>query len=194
VEREVEDLAAVIAHAGGHAFVYGISSGAALALEAAAAGIPMRKLATYEVPYTGEEDPHAVPIDHAAHLNALLAGNKRGAMVSYFLVKMIGVPAFVPIMLHFMPKIWSSQKAAANTLPNEIAVSNNFTAPLDRLATITAPTLVMVGGKAAPAMAAAQAAIGEAIPHAIRQTLEGQTHQVSDTAMAAELRSFFATA
>jgi pimeloyl-ACP methyl ester carboxylesterase len=191
VEREVEDLAAVINHAGGTAFVYGISSGAALALEAAAAGVPMRKLATYEVPYTGAGAAGGVPVDHAGHLNGLLAQNKRGAMVSYFLVKMIGVPAFVPIMLRFMPKVWKSQKASANTLPNEIAVTNNFTAPLERLARISVPALVMVGGKAGPAMAAAQTATAQALQHSVHHILDGQTHQVSNTVMAAELRGFF---
>lgn len=191
VEREIEDLAAVISYAGGNAFVYGISSGAALALEAAAAVVPMRKLAIYEVPYTGVGETQGGPIDHDSHLKDLLARNKRGAMISYFLVKMIGVPAFVPIMLRFMPKVWSSQKAAANTLPHEVAVLNNFTAPLDRLAKITVPTLVIVGGKAAPSMAAAQTSAAEANPQAEHHTLEGQTHQVSDAAMAAELRGFF---
>ncbi len=83
-------------HAGGIPFAYGISSGAALALEPAAAGVPIRKLAMYEAPCTGVGDVNGMPIDHAGHLNALLAQNKPGAMVSYFLVKMIGVPAFVP--------------------------------------------------------------------------------------------------
>lgn len=191
VEREIEDLAAVITHAGGDPYVYGISSGAALALEGAAAGIPMRKLATYEAPYTGIGDTEGTPTDHAGHLNSLLAQNKRGAMVSYFLVKMIGVPAFVPIMLRLMPKIWKSQKDAANTLPYEVAVLNNFTAPTDRLGKLTVPTLVMVGGKAAPAMTSAQTTTAAAIPQALHRTLEGQTHQVSDAAIAAELRGFF---
>ena len=75
VEREIEDLAAVITHAGGDPYVYGISSGAALALEAAAAGIPMRKLATYEAPYTGIGNVDGTPVDHAGHLNSLLAQN-----------------------------------------------------------------------------------------------------------------------
>jgi pimeloyl-ACP methyl ester carboxylesterase len=194
VAREIEDLAAVIGYSGGNAFVYGISSGAAVALEAAAAGVPMRKLATYEAAYTGVGvDTHGVPVDHAGHLNELLARNKRGAMVSYFLVKMIGVPAFVPIMLRLMPNVWKSQKAAANTLPYEVAVLNNFTAPTDRLGQISVPTLVMVGGKAAPAMAAAQTTTANAIPHSVHHTLQGQTHQVSDTAMATELRGFFTT-
>jgi pimeloyl-ACP methyl ester carboxylesterase len=192
VQREIEDLAAVVDHVGGNAFVYGISSGGALALEAAGAGIPMRKLATYEVPYTHEDEFAGDPVDHASHLNALLAHNKRGAMVTYFLVKVIGVPAFVPIMLHLMPKVWKSQKAAANTLPYEIAVLNNFTAPIHRLAQISVPTLVMVGGKAASAITAAQVRTAGAVPQAVHRPLKGQTHQVSAAAMATELRSFFA--
>jgi pimeloyl-ACP methyl ester carboxylesterase len=191
VQREIEDLDAVINHVGGNAFVYGISSGGALAFEAAAAGVPMRKLATYEVPYTKAADTEGVPVDHAGHLNALLAGNKRGAMVSYFLVKVIGVPAFVPIMLRLMPKVWKNQKAAANTLPYEIAVLNSFTAPIERLAEIRVPTLVMVGGKAVPAITAAQTRTAKAIPDAVHRTLDGQTHEVSAAAMATELRSFF---
>ncbi|MFP3578893.1 alpha/beta hydrolase [Arthrobacter sp. fls2-241-R2A-200] len=191
VEREVEDLAAVLQHAGGNAFVYGISSGAALALETAAAGVPMRGLATYEAPYTGVGSHADSPVDHAAHLKELLAENKRGAMVSYFLVKMIGVPAFVPIMLRLMPKVWASQKSAANTLPYEVEVCNNFTAPVQRLAAVGVPTLVMVGSKAAPAMSAAQRAIAAAVPRAVHRTLDGQTHQVSAKAIAEELRGFF---
>ncbi|MGO4691216.1 alpha/beta fold hydrolase [Glaciibacter sp. 2TAF33] len=191
VQREVEDLAAVIHHAGGNAFVYGISSGAALALEAAAAGVPMRKLGTYEAPYTGVGIIDGVPVDHGRHLKALLAEEKRGAMVSYFLVKMIGVPAFVPIMLHFIPGVWKSQTASANTLPYETEVLNNFTVPTDRLSQISIPTLILVGGKAATPMVAAQSVIAASVPNAAHRTLEGQTHQVSTAAIALELRAFF---
>ncbi|MET3952703.1 hypothetical protein [Arthrobacter sp. UYEF36] len=151
----------------------------------------MRKLATYEIPYTNVGDTNGVPLDHASHLNALLAQDKRGAMVSYFLVKVIGVPAFVPIMLRLMPKVWKSQKAAANTLPYEIAVLNNFTAPIDRLDHINVPTLVVVGGEAASAMTAAQTRTANAVPQAVHRSLRGQTHQVSAAAMATELRGFF---
>jgi pimeloyl-ACP methyl ester carboxylesterase len=192
VQREIEDLAAVIHSAGGNAFVYGISSGAALALEAAAAGVAMSKLAIYEAPYTGVGVIDGTPVDHEGHLKELLAENKRGAMVSYFLVTMIGVPAFVPIMLRFIPGVWKSQTASANTLPYETAVLNGFTVPIDRLPQIPVPTLVMVGGKAAPAMVAAQSVITASVPTSLHHTLDGQTHQVSNAAMAPELRAFFA--
>jgi pimeloyl-ACP methyl ester carboxylesterase len=112
-------------------------------------------------------------------------------MVSYFLVKMIGLPAFVPLMLHIMPGVWKHQTAAAGTLPYETRVTNNFAAPLERLATIPVPTRVMVGGKAAPAMAAAQRTIAETIPGAEHHILDGQTHQVSEKAVSPHLVEFF---
>jgi pimeloyl-ACP methyl ester carboxylesterase len=191
VQREIEDLAAVMTAAGGNPYVYAISSGAALALETAVSGIPIRKLAIFEAPYTGIGMVDGVPVDHAARLEQMLADNRRGAMVSYFLVKMIGLPAFVPLMLHIMPGVWKHQTAAAGTLPYETRVTNNFAAPLERLATIPVPTRVMVGGKAAPAMAAAQRTIAETIPGAEHRILDGQTHQVSEKAVSPHLIEFF---
>jgi pimeloyl-ACP methyl ester carboxylesterase len=191
VEREIEDLAAICEVAGGRPYVYGISSGAALALEAVAAGLPVERLAVYEAPYTGVGMKDGRPVDHEARLNALLAEDKRGAMVSYFLVKMVGAPAFVPLLLRLMPKVWKVQTAAANTLPYETRVLNGFAAPVDRLARIAVPTRVMVGGKAAPAMVRAQETVAGAVPGAEHRVLEGETHQVSTRAIAAEARDFF---
>jgi len=194
VEREIEDLAAVLDHIGGRPFVSAISSGAALALEAAAAGLPIERLATYEAPYTGIGVVDGVPVDHRAHLETLLQGDERGAMVSYFLVRMVGAPRFVPIMLRLMPKIWKQQKAVAHTLPYEARVLNDFELPTERISKIDVPVLVMVCGKAAAPMADAQARIAAAIPGARLEVLEGQTHQVSAAAIGSALRGFFGSA
>lgn len=191
VQREIEDLAAVLAAAGDTPYVYAISSGAALALEAAAAGIGIRKLAIFEAPYTGVGTADGVPEDHGARLDELLAENMRGAMVSYFLVEMINLPAFVPLLLRLIPGVWKHQTAAANTLPYETKVLNNFIAPLERLTAISVPTRVMVGGKAAAVMAAAQSDIAGSIPGAEHRVLAGQTHQVSEKAVAPQLVEFF---
>ena len=190
-EREIEDLQAVLNEAGGSPYVYGISSGAALALEAAAAGVPMRWLATYEAPYTGVQGADGTPGSHREHLEALLRDGKRGSAVSYFLVKMVGAPAFLPYLLRLMPGVWKKQTAAANTLPYEARVTNDFVAPLERLRQVTVPTLVMVGGKAAAPMVQGQKAIAGAIPGSEHRILDGQTHQVSAAAIAAQLRDFF---
>jgi pimeloyl-ACP methyl ester carboxylesterase len=193
VEREIEDLAAVLAHIGERPFVYGISSGAALALEGAAAGLPMERLATYEAPYTGISVVKGIAVNHRARLESLLQRGERGAMVSYFLVDMVGAPRFVPLMLRLMPKIWKQQKAVAHTLPYEAQVLNDFELPTDRISRIDIPVLVMVGGKAAPPMADAQARLAGTIPQARLEVLEGQTHQVTARAIASAVRGFFGT-
>jgi pimeloyl-ACP methyl ester carboxylesterase len=189
-QREIEDLQAVIGAAGGDVYVYGISSGAALALEAAAAGVRMRRLATYEAPYVAArwKDP---TVDHLAHMKELVAADKRGAAVSYFLVPMVGAPAFVPLMMRAMPKVWNQMKAVAPTLPYDLEVMGSFTAPVERFGSIAVPTLVMVGGKSPQAMRDAQDAVGAAIPGSRFAVLDGQTHQVSEKAIAPQLEAFF---
>ncbi|MCA2222040.1 alpha/beta fold hydrolase [Nonomuraea sp. NEAU-L178] len=87
VEREVEDLAAVIEAAGGSAHVWGLSSGAALALRAAADGLPIERLALYEPPFMVGEGGHRPPADYQERLTALAAAGRRGETVSYFLTK-----------------------------------------------------------------------------------------------------------
>jgi pimeloyl-ACP methyl ester carboxylesterase len=189
-EREIEDLQAVMDAAGGGLYVYGSSSGAGLALEAVAAGTPVRALATYEAPYVAArwKDPS---VDHLAHIEALIAADKRGAAVSYFLVSMVGAPAFVPLMMRAMPKVWNQMKAVAPTLPYDLSVMGSFTAPVARFASIAVPTLVMVGGKAAKPMRDAQEAIAAALPGSRFEVLDGQTHQVSEKAIAPQLEAFF---
>jgi pimeloyl-ACP methyl ester carboxylesterase len=187
--REIEDLQAVLG-AAGDAYVYGISSGAGVALEAAAAGTRMRRLATYEAPYVaaGWKDPS---VDHLAHMEALIAADKRGAAVSYFLVTMVGAPAFVPVMMRAMPKVWNQMKAVAPTLPYDLQVMGSFTVPVDRFAAVAVPVLVMVGGKSPKPMRDAQDTIAAAIPGARFAVLDGQTHQVSEMAIAPQLETFF---
>ena len=189
-QREIEDLQAVMGAAGADVYVYGSSSGAGLALEAAAAGVRMRRLATYEAPYVAArwKDPS---VDHLAHMEALIAADKRGAAVSYFLVTMVGAPAFVPVMMRAMPKVWNQMKAVAPTLPYDLTVMGAFTAPVERFGSIGIPTLVMVGGKAATPMRDAQDAIAAAIPGSRFAVLDGQTHQVSEKAIAPQLETFF---
>lgn len=186
-DREVEDLAAVIDAAGGDAYVMGQSSGAALALEAAASGVPMRKLAAYEAPYVGGRES----IDDLGALERMLTEGKRGAAVSYFLVKMVGAPAFVPIMMRLMPKTWRGLTAVAHTLPYDAAIMNGFAVPAELLKTITVPTLVMGGSKSAANMKAAVQGVADAVPGSQHRILDGQTHQVSEKALAPVLAEFF---
>lgn len=190
-EREYEDLAAVIDAIGGDAYVLGFSSGGALALQAAASGVPMKKLASYEAPYVGINQSKGRTPDYLADLQALLAKDDREGALGYFMVDMVGGPKYLPLMFKLMPKVLTQLKAVAPTLPNDARVMNTFTAPTATLAKISVPTLVMGGSKAKPNMTKAVADVAAAVPGSIHKTLPGQTHQVKDAAIAPELVTFF---
>ena len=191
-EREYEDLAAVIDATGEEAYVLGYSSGGALVLQAAASGVRMRKLASYEAPYVGIAEKKGVKPDFLAELNSRLARGDRGGAVGYFMVDMVGGPAFLPLMMRLMPKVFTSLKAVAHTLPYDATIMHGFEVPTATLSRITTPALVMGGSKAKPNMVAAVDGVASAIPGSIKRTLAGQTHQVKDDAIKPELVGFFA--
>jgi pimeloyl-ACP methyl ester carboxylesterase len=191
-EREYEDLAAVIAAAGGDAYVLGFSSGAALALQAAASGVTMRKLASYEAPYVGINLKRGREPDYVAELTNRLDRGDRGGAVGYFMVDMVGGPAFLPLMMRLMPKVFTQLKGVAHTLVYDTKVMNGFVAPTATLRKIGVPTLVMGGGKAKPNMVKAVQDVADAVPGSVHKTLPGQTHQVANEAIAPELVAFFA--
>jgi pimeloyl-ACP methyl ester carboxylesterase len=91
IEREIEDIEAVIAEAGGSAHLYGSSSGAALALLAAASGLPLMKVALWEPPFVLDESRRP-PTDQVERYKEMIAGGRRGDAVEYFMVKVIGMP------------------------------------------------------------------------------------------------------
>jgi pimeloyl-ACP methyl ester carboxylesterase len=185
IAREVEDLAAVIAAAGGSAFAFGHSSGGALVLEAAAGGASIRRLAVHEPPY--REGP---TVEFAERLEALVATGKRTEAVEAFL-RLMGTPAPAIEQMKSGPH-WARMESFAPTLSHEVRLCNGGAVPLDRLATIAAPTLALAGG-ASPAWAGdAARAIAAAIPNAQSRVLEGQGHGVADDVLAPLLVAFFA--
>jgi pimeloyl-ACP methyl ester carboxylesterase len=190
-EREFEDLAAVIKAAGGDAFVHGYSSGAALALRAAAAGVPMRKVSAYETPWVGVNPVKGRNPDYLGDLNGFLSRGDRGGAVGYFMVTMVGGPAYLPLMMRLMPKVFNSLKAVAHTLVYDATIMGNWAVPTDELSKISIQTLVMGGSKAKPNMTAAVSGVAASIPGSTYKTLAGQTHQVKDEALSPELVAFF---
>lgn len=182
--REVEDLAAVIA-AAGDAYVMGQSSGAGIALEAAASTVRMKKLAVYEAPYVGQSTDFL-----AKQKQLIAAGNRKGA-IDYFMTTMVGGPAFLPLMMRLMPKVFRKLQAVAHTLPYDTELMNGFSVPTERFGRITVPTLVMGGSKYKSNMKAAVEAVEAAVPGAQLTILPGQTHQVSPAAIVPELKAFF---
>jgi len=192
-QREFEDLAAIIEVAGGDAFVMGQSSGAGIVYRAAAAGVPMRKLVGYEAPWVGlRAGKDGRPRDYLGELESLVAKGENGKAVGYFMVKMVGGPFFLPLIMRTMPKIWKQLQAVATTLPYDAQVmGSEFLPPVDELATITVPSLVLCGGKSPKGMKSAQEEVAATIPGAQHRILPGQTHQVSPTALAPVLAEFF---
>jgi pimeloyl-ACP methyl ester carboxylesterase len=189
VEREVDDLAALIESAGGSAYVYGISSGAALAMEAAAAGVPIRKLALYEPPYTAEGGDTAAVDEDNRHLNALLAAGRRGDAVEHFMSG-VGVPADALADMRQSPT-WPAFEAVAPTLAYDYALLGDGAVPRERAAKVAIPTIVAAGGESPDFLQRPARTLAEVIPGATYRTLDGETHQASPQAISALLRDFF---
>ncbi|MGR6921735.1 alpha/beta fold hydrolase [[Actinomadura] parvosata] len=194
VEREVEDLAAVIGAAGGSAMVFGGSSGAALALEAAAAIPGISKLAVWEPPYHVDDSAPALPLDFAEQLSLLVETGNRGEAVELFMVEAAEVPREAVVGMRSHPA-WAEMEAVAHTLAYEAAVLGPGNAlPAALLADITQPTLVLNGADSPAWMANAGLEVASAVPGAVRRVLEDQAHNVAPEALVSELLEFFVTA
>lgn len=190
LEREVEDIEALINDAGGAAFVFGTSSGAALALEAAIIlGDKMKKLAMYEPPYNSDNTFRQEWKEYTRQLAELLAADRRGDAVALFM-KLVGTPADQIEGMRYAP-MWPMLEAVAPTLAYDAsALGEDRSVPVKRAATITMPALVM-NGTAIPFMLDTAKALAKTIPHAQHRTLEGQTHDVNLEVLAPVLVEFF---
>jgi pimeloyl-ACP methyl ester carboxylesterase len=193
VEREVEDIAALLGEAGGAAFVWGTSSGAALALEAANRLSGIKKLALYEAPFI-VDDTRPTTENGWERISGAVAVDRRSEAVKLFL-KVVGVPGFVRVLMPLMIPVWSKLKAVAHTLPYDgtIVRDNQRGKPLPagRWASVTIPVLVMDGGKSPVWMRHANRALASVLPHAQYRTLVGQTHMLKPKAHAPILVEFF---
>jgi pimeloyl-ACP methyl ester carboxylesterase len=181
VAREVEDLRAVIAAAGGRAGVYGISSGAALVM--AAAGPEITRLALYEPPFVTETGVEG----YSARLSELLAAGRRGDAVALFMAN-VGMPEQMITGMRSRPG-WAALEAIAPTLAYDDRVLGDHRVPPDT--GITVPMLVLSGGASPQFLQSAAKATADAIPGAEYRTLDGQTHDVAADALAPVLAEFF---
>jgi pimeloyl-ACP methyl ester carboxylesterase len=195
VEREVEDIDALIVAAGGQAFVLGHSSGAVLALESART-FPDRigKLALYEPPFIVDASRSLLPEDYVNHLEDLVSAARRGDAVEFFLTIAVGVPTEVVAGMRQEP-FWSSMEAVAHTLSYDGTVMadtmGGSPAPLERWSSIAVPTLVMDGGASPDWQRHAVRALVDVIPGARQRTLEGQDHGPDSEVLAPVLVEFF---
>jgi pimeloyl-ACP methyl ester carboxylesterase len=192
LEREIEDIEALINEAGGEAFVYGISSGAALAMEAAIKlGDKVKKLAMYEAPYNDDEAARQAWREYTKQLGELLAAGRRGDAVGLFM-RLVGATADQVDEIRQTP-MWPLWEAVAPTLAYDhiAALGEDASVPTERAARVAVPTLIMDGGESYPFMHTTAMALANAIPHAQHRTLEGQTHEVAAEALAPVLIEFF---
>jgi pimeloyl-ACP methyl ester carboxylesterase len=191
VEREVEDLAALIAEAGGSASVWGYSSGACLALQAAARELAITKLALYEAPYLVGNGQPRTPVNHAASLAELMAAGRRGDAVEYFQTKMVGIPEDVVAQLRHAP-FRPALERMAHTLVYEATILGDRSVPTELAASVTAPTLVIAGGASFPFMRETAQTLADVLPNGQARILEGQTHDIVPAVLGPVLAEFLA--
>ncbi len=188
----MEDVAEVLSEAGGAAFLWGTSSGAVLALEAANRLRGIKKLALYEAPFIVDDSRSTTESDWARIAEAV-AANQRSKAVKLFL-KSVGVPAFFIAVMPLMP-MWSKLKAVAHTLLYDGAIvgdnQRGKPLPTGRWASVTVPALVMDGGKSPAWMRHGNQSLASVLPNARYRTLERQTHMLKPKAHAPPLVEFF---
>lgn len=193
VAREVEDIEALAKEAGGAPFLFGASSGAVLALEAANHGVGAAKVAMYEPPLIVDDTHRPLPGDWAARLDANVAAGRTGDVVKDFM-RFVDVPGFGIAMMRLLP-VWSKLKGVAPSLRHDFAfmadLQRGRPLPETRWSTTTMPALVADGGKSPDWMHHGNQALAQVLPNATYRTIPGQTHLVKAKALAPVLREFF---
>ncbi len=191
VEREIEDIDALITAAGGSACAFGISSGAALAMEAAVKlGEKVKKLAMYEAPYNDDEAARRAWKAYRKQLADALAQDRRGEALTLFML-LVGMPPDQLDQVRQHP-LWPMWEAVAPTLAYDAAVmGEDASVPTGKAADVTVPALVIDGGASYPFMHVTALALVKAMPQAQHRTLEGQTHEVTVSVLAPVLVEFF---
>ena len=194
VEREIEDLAAVISAAGGSAAAYGMSSGAALALRAANQGVSITALALFEPPFIVDDSRPPVPAGFQSELESLCAKGRRGDAVALFMSN-VGTPA--ETIAQFRTEPWfAGLETVAPTLAYDIAVlqgtQEGRPLPPSLTARVAQPALVIVSSPGLPWMHHGCQALVDALPNARLIALEGEFHALTPEVLAPAISDFFA--
>ncbi|WP_188192013.1 alpha/beta fold hydrolase [Nonomuraea sp. SYSU D8015] len=193
VEREIEDVAALIADAGAPATVFAYSSGAILALDVAAAGLPINRLALFEPPFVVDDSRPPLPADYVERLDAAVAAGRPGDAVELFMSAAVGLPSEVIEGIRQSP-MWGPVEAVAHTIAYDgrIVGTTMSGAPLprDRWAAIDVPVLVMHGDGTWPFLITAAQALADLLPTATLWPVPGEQHSVASDVLAPVLREF----
>ena len=183
IEREIEDIDALIAQAGGSAGVFGYSSGAILALRAAAQGLAISQLALFEPPPTGAKAGQLVP-----QLAEFIAAGRRGDAVELFQTEAVGIPAAVVAQMRNSPFRPALEKMA-HTLVYESTILRSL--PTVLIASVRVPLLVIDGEESPTVMRQAAQSLAESLPDGRYRTLKGQSHDIVPAVVAPVLEEFF---
>jgi len=183
IEREIEDLGALIAEAGGSARVFGYSSGAILALRAAAQGFAISQLALYEPPPTGARAGELAP-----QLSELVKAGRRGEAVELFQTQAVGIPADVVAQLRNAPFRPALEKMA-HTLVYESTILRSL--PEGLTASVQIPALVIAGEQSPEVMRRAAQSLADALPRGRYRALQGQGHDIDPSVVTPVLEEFF---
>ena len=196
VEREIEDIGALVIEAGGTASVYGHSSGAGLVLHAATHGLPIAKIVLHDPPYApdGDEEARRSSREYGETLKAVLSEDRRGDAIELFMT-MVGMPQEMLEGMRHTPR-WAKLEAIAPTLAYDSEVMGDIgrdgTIPVDQASRVTVPALVLTGGADYPWMTDVGRRLADVMPNGQHRVLEGQEHAVPPEVLVPVLAEFFA--
>jgi pimeloyl-ACP methyl ester carboxylesterase len=196
-EREFEDLQVMIDEAGGSAYVWGLSSGAVLALQAAARGANITKLALHEPPFVVKATDRRAPNDFVQHVTKLIAANQRAEAIKYFMTQGMGAPSFVVSMMRMMRSVWPNLMAVAHTLPFAAALLDGYfegkPLPRDLWRTVTMPTLVLEGIESPASLRHGAQELADVLPNAqlLSKKGLGHTKKLNTKLISMALKDFF---
>ncbi|GAA4419065.1 alpha/beta hydrolase [Georgenia halophila] len=196
VEREIEDLSALIDEAGGESMVFGWSSGAVLSLDAGAAGLPISHLLAFEPPFVVDDSRPPLPTDYVEQLETAVAQDRPGDAVALFMTAAAGMPGEAVEGMRQDP-MWPGLEAIAPTIAYDgrIMGTTMSGAPLPdaRWAALTVPTLVMHGTGTFPSIVAGTQALAHLLPTATLRPVPGENHSAPPDVLADAIRQFAAT-
>lgn len=191
IDREVEDLAAVVASVDGPVDAVGSCVGAGVVLRGLAAGVPFGRAVLWEPPYRATVDPHGDDVLFADFLDGHVAAGRRAQAVRAFLSRVLGVPIPFIAAARLKPGLWRALLADAHVLARDVRVLNGLSVPERVVASIGVPVLVASGDGDPEWMRGAAAALAEALPGSHHLVVAGQAH-VPDARVLRDLVDRFA--
>src|SRR5215207_2870061 len=180
IEREFEDMAAVVDSIGEPANLLGHSYGALCALEAAPLTRNVCKLVLYEPPMD-VTDEQINPPGVVDRLEALLEAGDRDGVVATMLREVARVPPEAVEYMRSLPA-WQARVAAAHTIPRELRAQEAYRFDPERFGDLGVATLLLIGGDSPATYEEAEKAVAEALPNCRIVVMAGQGHVAMDTA------------